>query len=125
MRSAMYPTAAEITATPPHSAMKIDELADGASPIVYTLSTIMQNLVDEFTLLRVRNNLLQSKNIQNLHGSWWFNVAMLLVIAVIMVFFLMTQYTTTKDVIQAKESRKDIPRQELTWNNAVRNHIDL
>ena len=105
--------------------MKIDELADGASPIVYTLSTIMQNLVDEFTLLRVRNNLLQSKNIQNLHGSWWFNVAMLLVIAVITVFFLMTQYSTTKDVIQAKESRKDIPRQELTWNNAVRNHIDL
>jgi K+ transporter len=85
----------------------------------------MQNLVDEFTLLRVRNNLLQSKNIQNLHGSWWFNIAMLVTIAAIMVFFLMTQYSSTKEVIQAKESRKDIPRQELTWNNAVRNHIEL
>ena len=85
----------------------------------------MQNLVDEFTLLRVRNNLLQSKNIQNLHGSWWFYIAMLLVIASIMIFFLMTQYSSTKEVIQAKESRKDIPRQELTWNNSVRNHIDL
>jgi hypothetical protein len=99
--------------------------ADAASPIVYTLNTIMQNLVDEFTLLRVRNNLLQSKNIQNLHGSWWFNVAMLLVIAAIAVFFLTTQYSSTKTIIEAKETRKDIPRQELTWNNAVRNHIDL
>jgi len=85
----------------------------------------MHDLVDEFTLLRVRNNLLQSKNIQNLHGSWWFNIAMLIVISAVMVFFLMTQYSSTKEVIQAKESRKDIPRQELTWNNAVRNHIDL
>jgi K+ transporter len=85
----------------------------------------MQGLVDESTLLRIRNNLLQSKAIQNLHGSWWFNVGIILVIAAVMVTFLYTQYTSTSFVLQAKESRKDIPRQELTWNNSVRNHIDL
>ena len=58
-------------------------------------------------------------------NNWWFNISMLLVIVAIMVFFLMTQYSSTKEVIQAKESRKDIPRQELTWNNSVRNHIEL
>jgi hypothetical protein len=42
-----------------------------------------------------------------------------------MVMFLMAQYDSTKLVLHAKESRKDIPRQELTWNNSVRNHIDL
>jgi K+ transporter len=91
---------------------------------MYSGKTIMR-LVDDGTLLRVQNNLLQSKNIQNLHGSWWFNISMLIVIAAIMIFFLMTQYSSTKEVIQAKESRKDIPRQELTWNNSVRNHIEL
>ena len=85
----------------------------------------MQGLVDESTLLRVRNNLLQSKAIQNLHGSWWFNVGIILVIVAIMGTFLYTQYTSTSFVLQTKESRKDIPRQELTWNNSVRNHIDL
>jgi len=85
----------------------------------------MHDLVDESTLLRIRNNLLQSKAIQNLHGSWWFNAAMLLVIVAIMGTFLYTQYTSTSIVLTAKESRKDIPRQELTWNNSVRNHIDL
>jgi len=85
----------------------------------------MQGLVDESTLLRVRNNLLQSKAIQNLHGSWWFNVGILLLIGSIMTTFLYTQYTSTSFVLKAKESRKDIPRQELTWNNSVRNHIDL
>jgi hypothetical protein len=85
----------------------------------------MQGLVDESTLLRVRNNLLQSKAIQNLHGSWWFNVGIILLIVGIMGAFLYTQYTSTSFVLQAKESRKDIPRQELTWNNSVRNHIDL
>jgi hypothetical protein len=85
----------------------------------------MHDLVDESTLLRIRNNLLQSKAIQNLHGSWWFNVAILMAITAIMVTFLYSQYTSTSFILQAKESRKDIPRQELTWNNSVRNHIDL
>jgi hypothetical protein len=85
----------------------------------------MGDLVDESTLLRIRNNLLQTKAIQNLHGSWWFNIALLVIVAAIMVMFLMAQYDSTKLVLQARESRKDIPRQELTWNNSVRNHIDL
>jgi hypothetical protein len=85
----------------------------------------MHDLVDESTLLRIRNNLLQSKAIQNLHGSWWFNVAILLAITAIMAAFLYSQYTSTSFILKAKESRKDIPVQELTWNNSVRNHIDL
>jgi len=85
----------------------------------------MHDLVDESTLLRIRNNLLQSKAIQNLHGSWWFNVILLIVISGIMMMFLYAQYTSTSYVLKAKESRKDIPVQELTWNNSVRNHIEL
>lgn len=85
----------------------------------------MHDLVDESTLLRIRNNLLQSKAIQNLHGSWWFNVALLVCVVAIMAVFLYTQYTSTSFILKAKESRKDIPKQELTWNNSVRNHIEL
>ena len=85
----------------------------------------MHDLVDESTLLRIRNNLLQSKAIQNLHGSWWFNAAMLVCISAVMLAFLYTQYTSTSFILKSKESRKDIPRQELTWNNSVRNHIEL
>jgi hypothetical protein len=83
------------------------------------------HLVDDETLLRVQNNLMHSKNIRSLHGSWWFNIAMLIMIAGIMVFFLMTQYSTTSHVIRAKETRKDIPFQPLVWNNAIRNNIDM
>lgn len=82
-------------------------------------------LVDDGTLLRVQNNLLQSKNIQNLHGSWWFNVLMFLLIAAIFIFFLSTQYTSTKYIIEAEATRKDIPFKENSFNNAVRNRIDM
>jgi hypothetical protein len=82
-------------------------------------------LVDDSTLLRVQNNLLQSKNIQNLHGSWWFNVLMFLLVAAIFIFFLSTQYTSTKYIIEAEATRKDIPFKENSFNNAVRNRIDM
>jgi len=95
-----------------------------AAIIMYSGKTIMR-LVDDGTLLRVQNNLLQSKNIQNLHGSWWFNVLMFFLVAGIFVFFLSTQYTSTKYIIEAEATRKDIPFKENSFNNAVRNRIDM
>jgi hypothetical protein len=83
------------------------------------------HLVDDGTLLRVQNNLLHSKNIQNLHGSWWFNAFMFILVATIFVFFLMNQYTSTKYIIQAEATRKDIPFKENSFHNAVRNRIDM
>jgi hypothetical protein len=91
---------------------------------MYSGKTIMR-LVDDGTLLRVQNNLLQSKNIQNLHGSWWFNVLVFLLVAGIFVFFLSTQYTSTKYIIEAEATRRDIPFKENSFNNAVRNRIDM
>lgn len=91
---------------------------------MYTGKTIMR-LVDDGTLLRVQNNLLHSKNVQNLHGSWWFNALMLILVAAIFMFFLSTQYTSTKYIIEAEATRKDIPFKENSFNNAVRNHIDM
>lgn len=82
-------------------------------------------LVDDITLLRVQNNLLESRQIQDLHGSWWFNILMFMSIIGVIIFFLITQYNSTKGILEAKETRKDIPRQELTWNNAIRNNIEL
>lgn len=75
--------------------------------------------------MRVQNNLLQSKNIQNLHGSWWFNLMMFVVMIGVFVFFLSNQYTSTKYIIEAEATRKDIPYQASTFNNAVRNRIEL
>jgi hypothetical protein len=91
---------------------------------MYSGKTIMR-LVDDGTLLRVQNNLLQSKNIQNLHGSWWFNVLMFFLVAGIFIFFLSTQYTSTKYIIEAEATRKDIPFKENSFHNAVRNRIDM
>jgi hypothetical protein len=82
-------------------------------------------LVDDMTLLRVQNNLLESRQIKDLHGSWWFNILMFFSIIGVIIFFLITQYNSTRTVLEARESRKDIPRQELTWNNAIRNNIEL
>jgi len=91
---------------------------------MYSTKTIMR-LVDDGTLMRVQNNLLHSKNIHNLHGSWWFNVLMFLLVAGIFIFFLQTQYTSTKYIIEAEATRKDIPFKENSFNNAVRNRIDM
>jgi len=83
------------------------------------------HLVDDGTLLRVQNNLIQSKNIQNLHGSWWFNALMLILVVAIFLFFLSNQYTSTKYIIEAEATRKDIPFKENSFHNAVRNRIDM
>jgi hypothetical protein len=37
----------------------------------------------------------------------------------------MNQYTTTKYVIEAEATKMDIPFQPNTFNNAVRNRIEL
>lgn len=91
---------------------------------MYMLPTIM-HLVDDGTLMRVQNNLIQSKNIQNLHGSWWFNALMFVLLVTVFVYFLMNQYTSTKYVIEAEATKMDIPFQPNTFNNAVRNRIEL
>jgi hypothetical protein len=83
------------------------------------------HLVDDETILRVQNNLMHSKNIRSLHGSWWFNIAMFILIVGIMIFFLRVQYTNTSQVLKAEATRKDISFQPLMWNNAVRNNIDM
>ncbi|NBR61141.1 MAG: hypothetical protein EBT86_05745 [Actinobacteria bacterium] len=64
-------------------------------------------LVDDFTLKRIQNNLLESREIQNLHGSWWFNFLMFV-------------------VLKSEETRKNIPMTGFAWNNSgIRNAIDL
>ena len=91
---------------------------------MYKHPTIM-HLVDDGTLMRVQNNLLQSKNIKNLHGSLWFNIMMFVLMVVVFIYFLMNQYTSTTHILQAEATKKDIPYQPNTFNNAVRNHIEL
>lgn len=83
------------------------------------------HLVDDGTLMRVQNNLLHSKNVQNLHGSWWFNIMMFVLMVVVFVYFLMNQYTSTSHILQAEATKMDIPYQPNTFNNAVRNRIEL
>jgi hypothetical protein len=86
----------------------------------------MLKLVDDLTLQRIQNNLLQSREVENLRGSWWFNVCMLLFIFGIMVSFLYFQYKSTTYILKAEETRKDIPRQGFAWNNpGIRNAIEL
>jgi hypothetical protein len=86
----------------------------------------MMKLVDDLTLRRIQNNLLESREIQNLHGSWWFNALMVLFIAGIMGAFLYFQYTSTSYILKAEETRKDIPQEGFAWNNpGIRNAIDL
>jgi hypothetical protein len=86
----------------------------------------MMKLVDDTTLLRIQNNLLESREIQNLHGSWWFNAFMLLCIVAIAVAFMYFQYTSTSYILKSEETRKDIPREGFAWNNpGIRNAIEL
>ena len=49
----------------------------------------------------------------------------ILVMVGIFVYFLMNQYTSTKYVIEAEATKMDIPFQPNTFNNAVRNRIEL
>jgi cytochrome c biogenesis protein ResB len=83
-------------------------------------------LVDDFTLKRIQNNLLESRELQSLHGSWWFNGCMLFFIASIFICFMYFQYTSTSRVLKAEETRKNIPVTGFAWNNpGIRNAIDL
>lgn len=86
----------------------------------------MMKLVDDLTLSRIQNNLLESREIQNLHGSWWFNLCMLIFIVGITSSFLYFQYKSTSHILTAEETRKNIPPQDFAWNNpSIRNAIDL
>ena len=85
----------------------------------------MLNLVDDTLMYRVRNNLAESRQIRVGYGAVWFNVLMFLLIGGLALSFLVAQYHSTKHVLQSEESRKNIPREELFWNNSVRNRIDM
>jgi hypothetical protein len=50
---------------------------------------------------------------------------MFLLVGGLALSFLVAQYHSTKHVLHAEESRKNIPREELFWNNSVRNRIDI
>ena len=86
--------------------------------------TVM-NLVDESFMYRVQNNLAEARKNRASYGAVWFNIIVFLVIAGLAAFFLVSQYHSTKEVLQAKESRKDIPRMDMFWNNSIRNSIEL
>jgi hypothetical protein len=83
------------------------------------------NLVDSNLMSRVQNNLAESRKFRVGYGATWFNILIFVVIVGLALSFLVAQYYSTKLVLQAKESRKDIPRQELFWNNSVRNSIEM
>ena len=83
------------------------------------------DLVDNSLMYRVQNNLAESRKFRVGYGATWFNILIFLVIAGLALSFLIAQYHSTKLVLHAQESRKDIPRQELFWNNSVRNSIEM
>jgi len=85
----------------------------------------MLNLVDDTLMYRVRNNLAESRQFRVGYGAVWFNVLMFLIVGGLALSFLVAQYHSTKHVLHAEESRKNIPREELFWNNSVRNRIDM
>ena len=89
------------------------------------LTVMSFNLVDNTLMSRVQNNLAESRKIRVGYGATWFNILIFIVIVGLALSFLVAQYYSTKLVLQAKESRKDIPRQELFWNNSVRNSIEM
>ncbi len=70
---------------------------------------------------RIEINLAESRNLKMNHGNIWFNVLCFLIIIVSAIGFMITQYQTTKMVIQPV----NIPKTELIWNNSIRNRIDM
>jgi hypothetical protein len=77
-------------------------------------------LVDETMLYRIHNNLAETRVVRNSYGALWFNTLMFLGVVGFVVFFLVTQYHSSKEVLQPV----NIPKTDLAWNNPVRNAID-
>jgi hypothetical protein len=78
------------------------------------------NLVDENVMYRIHNTLAQTRQVQNSYGALWFNTLMFLGVVAFVIFFLVAQYHSSKEVIQPV----NIPKTELMWNNSVRNAIE-
>ncbi len=87
--------------------------------------TTNMSLVDYTTLLRVENNLLQSKSIRNSYTSMLVNIGLILFFCAAAGFFLYNQYKSTQAFEAKKAMVKNIPQGEYVWNNAVRNSIEL
>lgn len=80
-------------------------------------------LVDETALYRIHNSLAESRVVRNSYGALWFNTLMFFGVIGFVVFFLVTQYHSSKEVLQPV----NIPKTELAWNNptqSIRNAID-
>lgn len=83
-------------------------------------------LVEEGTLSRIQNNLLESRQIRDIYGSWWFNIFMLLFVVFIVIAFMYSQFVSTRKVLESEATRKDIPIEGFAWNNhRIRNAIDM
>jgi hypothetical protein len=83
------------------------------------------SLVDSETLQRIENSLWAAKQVRDKYASFWFNLGMLLVIALLIGFFLYNQYHTTKQLETKQAEIKNIPQQQYLWNNSIRNSIEL
>lgn len=81
----------------------------------------MEHLLDNGILNRIEINLAESRNIRAGHGNIWFNVLCLAIVVGSALMFMVTQYHSSKLVIQPV----DIPKKELIWNNSIRNRIDM
>lgn len=80
-------------------------------------------MFDEGILHRIESNLAHSRQIRTGYGALWFNTLMFLAVLGSVVLFLVTQYHTSKEVLQPM----NIERKELAWNNPTifRDRIEM
>jgi hypothetical protein len=75
----------------------------------------MLHLVEDASM-SIENNLIWVKSIRDKLVSWWFNLAIFVIVVGSFVYFLYSSYGTA-----VPEELKHIPFEPRTWNNAVRN----
>ena len=78
----------------------------------------MNHLIDASDLNRIENQLLLRRDQLVQATAWTFNLALLVVVLGTFVFFLYTQYNSTK---QQEQEQKRIPFTPVTWYSATRN----
>lgn len=78
----------------------------------------MNHLIRGEDLHRIENQLLLRRDQLVQATSWTFNLALLAIVLGTFVFFLYTQYNSTK---QEEQEQKRIPFTPVTWYSATRN----
>ena len=78
----------------------------------------MNHLIDSSDLNRIENQLLLRRDQLVQATAWTFNLALLALVLGTFVFFLYTQYNSTK---QEEQEQKRIPFTPVTWYSATRN----